>query len=100
MTQADQEPLPSVERQDVQGVLVRPDGSKLLLLKLPTWMRLYMTGGAAFFIVLGLAATNWNWGALLLVGAGAILMYLGVMLYPQGLFHDPAKPHHWPKDRS
>ncbi|WP_162783724.1 DUF3379 domain-containing protein [Devosia naphthalenivorans] len=88
-----------IERADVVAVCVFPNGKKMLLLKQPAWTRFYLAACALFLIVLGLAATNWNWAALILVFAGAGLAYVVVLIYPQGLLNDPEKPHHWPTSR-
>lgn len=86
-----------VDRKDVLAVCIMPDGRKLLWVKPPAWLLLYIAGCAAFLAWLAMAASGWNWSNLILVFSGAVLAYIAIVLTPRAFLSDPAKPHHWAK---
>lgn len=86
-----------VDRKDVLAVCVMPDGKKLLWVRQPIWLTIYMLGCAGFLIWLGLAATDWDWSQLILLLPGACAAFLAIQHFPRAFLNDPAKPHHWVK---
>lgn len=94
--EADQIAVP-VDRKDVLAVCVMPDGRKLLWVRPPTWMLVYLSIGMTGLAVVGVASANWDWSTLFLLFPGAGIAYLTILLAPRTLLSDPAKPHHWIK---
>jgi hypothetical protein len=86
-----------VDRKDVLAVCIMPDGRKLLWVKPPGWMLVYLSFGMLGLSLLGVASAGWDWGTLFLLLPGAGLAYLAILVTPRILLSDPAKPHHWMK---
>lgn len=84
-----------VDRKDVLAVCVMPDGKKLLWVRPPVWMLLYLAVGMVMLAVIGVASARWDWSVLFLLLPGAGLAYLMILLAPSTFLSDPAKPHHW-----
>lgn len=95
-TNADQTVVP-VDRKDVLAVCVMPDGRKLLWVRPPVWMLVYLAGCAGFLIWMGLAASGWNWSNLVIAFGGGVIAYVAIVLAPRAFLSDPGKPHHWIK---
>jgi hypothetical protein len=91
---ADQIAVP-VDRKDVLAVCVMPDGQKLLWVKPPVWMLVYLGLGMLGLAVVGVASAEWDWSTLFLLFPGFGFAYLVILLAPRALLSDPAKPHHW-----
>ena len=84
-----------VDRKDVLAVCVLPDGKKLLWVRQPLWLTIYMLACAGFLVWLSLAASDWDWGSLLLLFVGGALAFILIQHFPRAFLNDPAKPHHW-----
>jgi hypothetical protein len=91
---ADQIRIPA-DREDVLAVCVMPDGKKLLWVKPPGWMLVYLAVGMIGLALMGVASAKWDWSVLFLLFPGAGIAYLVILLAPRALLSDPAKPHHW-----
>lgn len=86
-----------VERKNVLAVCIMPDGRKLLWVRPPSWMLVYLSLGMIGLAMVGVASAQWDWSALFLLFPGAGIAYLTILLAPRILLSDPAKPHHWTK---
>ncbi len=86
-----------VDRKDVLAVCIMSDGSKLLWVRPPLWMLIYLAIGMLGIAVAGVASSQWDWATLFMLLPGAGLAYLTILLAPRAFLSDPAKPHHWGK---
>lgn len=80
-----------VKRRDILAVCVFPHGKKLLLIRLFFWQRFFLAATSVFLVYLALWAFNWDWRIVIVMCPGAILAYLGIMIYPQTILSDPEK---------
>jgi hypothetical protein len=86
-----------VERKEVLAVCVMPDGNKLLWVKQPLWLTVYILAGMALVATACVASSGWDWSQLLMLLPGAGIAFIAIQHFPRIFLNDPAKPHHWAK---